>query len=274
MFQLCDFDIVTMNALAFPIRQHGVHGRQLFWRAGIEALRIVGAALDCFGLVQDADLSHHARQGLLAEVGFGVLVHSATVACVETIVPIHEEAHPGQIVFELEQVQVDSVHGLDTYANELSSQFGDFRVLTDNLPVEVGTGHSAFTAKNDKQWFSGLACLLFSFLVAVNPLDLAVHFLYRDFFGCRASCFPERQADQQGDENNPPNPGSASGIVHRLSLLKNKSLWWNPARLHRICLGTDVKEIPKQKKPGRAGDDMLCAVASQVNWRHGKSVKM
>ena len=218
MFQLCDFDIVTMNALAFPIRQHGAHGRQLFWRAGIEALGFVATALDCFGPVQGADLTHHARQGLLAEVGFGVLVQSATVACVETIVPIHKEAHPGQIVFELEQVQVDSVHGLDAYANELSSQFGDFRVLADNLPVEVGAGHSAFTAKDDKEWFSGETRLLSSFLVAVNPLDLAVDFLYSDFFGCRVRRLPERKAGQQGNENKPWNPGSASRIAHRLSL--------------------------------------------------------
>jgi hypothetical protein len=218
MFQIGDFDIVTVNALVVPAREHRFDGRQLFWHAGIEALGFVTAGLDCFRAVQVDDLTHHPRQGLLAEVGFGVLVQSATVARVETIIPIHEEAHPCQIVFKLEQVQVDAVHGLDTYANEPLGQFGDFRVLTDNLPVEVGTGHSAFTAKNDKQWFSGLACLLFSFLVAVNPLDLAVHFLYRDFFGCRASCFPERQADQQGDENKPQNSGTASGIVHRLSV--------------------------------------------------------
>ena len=168
--------------------------------------------------MQFDDLTHHARQGLLTEVGFGVFVQSATVARVETIIPIHEEAHPGQIVFKLEQVQVDSVHGLDTYANEPLSQFGDFRILADNLPVEVGTGYSAFTAKNDKQGFSGLTCLLFPCLVAVNPLDLAVHLLYRDFFGGDARCFPERQADQQGDENKPQNSGTASGIVHRLSV--------------------------------------------------------
>ena len=46
MLQIGDFDIVAVNALVVPACQHGVHGRQLFRHAGLEASGFVAASLD------------------------------------------------------------------------------------------------------------------------------------------------------------------------------------------------------------------------------------
>ena len=113
---------------------------------------------------------------------FGVVIFAATVASVGAARGVLKKGHPGEIVFELELVEVHSVHRLDTNAYKLLGQFGDLGVLTDNLPVEIGASLSPFTAKDDKHRLAGLATSELAPLVVVDPADLSTHRIGCGFF--------------------------------------------------------------------------------------------
>ena len=62
---------------------------------------------------------------------------SAAITRVGASFGVLEEAHPSQIAFKLEAIQVHAVHRLDANTNKLLCQLGDVIILTDNLPVEI-----------------------------------------------------------------------------------------------------------------------------------------
>src|SRR5262249_57019096 len=97
-----------------------------------------------------------------------------TVAGVTAVGGGYEERHPGQVVVELEEVDIHAVHRLDPHADEPIGQLGDLGTLTDDLPVEVGAGQSALAAEDHEQRLARLARQALALRVAVDPVDLAV----------------------------------------------------------------------------------------------------
>jgi hypothetical protein len=79
----------------------------------------------------------------------------------------------------LEQVQVYTIHRLESNANEILCEPSDIFVFADNLSVEIGTGQSSFAPKDDKDWFTAVPRFLLRFLVAVKPLDRTIDRLWR-----------------------------------------------------------------------------------------------
>ena len=87
---------------------------------------------------------------------------------------IVKERRPGQVIFELITNNVDAIHRLNSYANELLGQFCDLLVLTDNLPVEFGRRVSAFAAKNNKHRHSSFLADLLALGNVENPFNVSV----------------------------------------------------------------------------------------------------
>jgi hypothetical protein len=73
------------------------------------------------------------------------------------VVGIEKEAHPRQIVVELEQADVHVVHPGQANAHKLRQQFFQFLVLgTNNLFVNVGAVNSRLAPDHDEEGFTRL----------------------------------------------------------------------------------------------------------------------
>src|SRR5262249_57466384 len=96
-----------------------------------------------------------------------------TVAGVTAVGGGYEERDLGEVVVEVEEVDIHAVHRLDSHADELLGQPGDLGILTDDLPVEVGAGQSALAAEDHEQRLARLARQALALLVAVDPVNLA-----------------------------------------------------------------------------------------------------
>ena len=70
------------------------------------------------------------------EMRIGPGVFTSPESKVRLALVVLKKRHPGQVIFELVAIDVDTVHGLDPNAHELFGQLGDLFVLTDDLPVE------------------------------------------------------------------------------------------------------------------------------------------
>jgi hypothetical protein len=71
---------------------------------------------------------------------------------------VQEESHPGQIVIEVEKVEIDAAHASDPDEDELLGHIGDGWVQTSDLPVKAIAIQSVFAAKYDEQRLAALAC--------------------------------------------------------------------------------------------------------------------
>src|SRR5262249_44260371 len=90
---------------------------------------------------------------------------------VNFLVGIEEEHHEGEVVIELEEVQIEVVDARQADANELISQLFDL-LQTDNLPVENVAIDSRHTAQDDHQGFAGLPRLCPALVEAEGPAVL------------------------------------------------------------------------------------------------------
>jgi hypothetical protein len=117
----------------------------------------------------------HLQHGLhrIAEPGqglapVGVLGIAAAVAGVDLPLGAQEEGHEGQVVVELEEVQVEAVDARQADADELLSDTPE-AFQTDNLPVKVVAGRSGDATQEDHNWSAGPACLVQALLQAAEP---------------------------------------------------------------------------------------------------------
>jgi hypothetical protein len=87
-------------------------------------------------------------------------------------------------------IQVHTVHRLDANAHESLCHLCDISILTDNLPVEIGTSLSPFAPKYNEHGLARLATQPFTLLVIEDPLNSAIDRLWLRFLmsppGCRA----------------------------------------------------------------------------------------
>jgi hypothetical protein len=63
---------------------------------------------------------------------------------------MQEKAHPGQIIIEVEKVEIHPAHARDADKDELFGDIGDGGIETSNLRVKFIAVRSVFTAKDDK----------------------------------------------------------------------------------------------------------------------------
>ena len=102
-------------------------------------------------------------------------------------------------------IQIHSVHRLNPDANELLGQRSNLWVLTDNLPVEIGTSRSAFASEHDEHRFSGFGTQSFTVFVIENPFDVAVD-IGRGWFRLRIGSLG--WAEQYAQTGNRPQDGA------------------------------------------------------------------
>lgn len=122
--------------------------------------------------------------------------NAAAVSCVRPAFRILKKRHPGQVKLELKLIEIHAVHRLNPYADELLGQLGDFLILTDNLPVEIGASLSPFAPKDNEHRLAQILARTFSFLVVVHPFDLAADRLRLRFFN-GPRCGRQRADEQQ-----------------------------------------------------------------------------
>ena len=182
-----DLDVVAVNALVLSLGHHRPHGRDLFGCTDGTAGWLQGTLQHVTQLVQHQGLAHGAQERIPVEVRFGIPVISATVPGVDMVFGVHEERHPGQVEFELEQVQVDAVHRLDADTDKLVGQPSHLGVTTDNLPVKIVAGLSAFTPEDNEHRLASPLGQLATLLVVVGPVDQSIEFLHGRFLCHRRS---------------------------------------------------------------------------------------
>jgi hypothetical protein len=83
----------------------------------------------------------------------------------------------------LKQVQVHTVHRLESHTDELFGQPSYVLIFADNLSVKIGTSQSPLAPEDNKHWLAVVASDLLALLVAVEPLDRAI-----DWFGGNVIC--------------------------------------------------------------------------------------
>jgi hypothetical protein len=105
------------------------------------------------------------REGLAAVGVFGV---AAAVAGVDLPLGVQEEDREGQVVIEVEQVQVEVVDARQADADELVGDVVEL-LQTDNLPVKLPAGRSGVAADHDHQRLAGLARLGLALFEAEQP---------------------------------------------------------------------------------------------------------
>ena len=193
-----DLDVVAVNALVLSLGHHRPHGRDLFGCTNGAAGRLERTLQHVAQLVQHQGLAHGGQERIPVEVRFGIRVISAAVPGVDTVLGVHEERHPGQVEFELEQVQVDAIHRLDADTDKLAGQPSHLGVTTDNLPVKIVAGLSAFAPEDDEHWLASPLGQLATLLVVVDPVDQAIDFLHGWFLCHRWSrCRGQKCGGQQ-----------------------------------------------------------------------------
>ena len=101
----------------------------------------------------------------------GVFAIASPIAGVDLFVGRQEEDHEGQIVIELEEIQVGLIDAAQTHADELVG-FGLYVLETDNLPVEFAAIPSRNAAKHDHDRHARLSRELASLLVIGQPAKL------------------------------------------------------------------------------------------------------
>jgi hypothetical protein len=86
---------------------------------------------------------------------FGV---AAAVSAIDLLLGVQKEDHEGQIVVELEQVQVDILNARQAHAHKfVGAVFDAFQ--TDNLPVKCLAGNSRHAAEHNHERFSAFRSL-------------------------------------------------------------------------------------------------------------------
>src|SRR5438128_4506142 len=82
---------------------------------------------------------------------------AATVASVDSLVWSEEECCPGQVIVEVEYVEVDTAHTDQADEHELAGEVCDLWMKAGNLPVEDITVKSVLTAEDHEQELAALA---------------------------------------------------------------------------------------------------------------------
>jgi hypothetical protein len=91
------------------------------------------------------------------------------VAAVDGLVGVQKKHEPRQVVIELENTQVQTGDFRESNANKLVRNLGQRALQTDNLPVDLGAVASRFASKDEKDGFSGAACLGSGRLIIGKP---------------------------------------------------------------------------------------------------------
>jgi hypothetical protein len=98
----------------------------------------------------------------------GPLGVAAAVAAIHLAVGVQEEHRQGQVVVELEQIEVNVVNAGEPDADEVVGKILE-ALETDNLPVENMAGDSRHAAQHDHQRLAGLPRSLFAGTQAGQP---------------------------------------------------------------------------------------------------------
>jgi hypothetical protein len=89
-------------------------------------------------------------------------------------VGVEEEVHQGEVIVEVEQIEIQVVDTRQPDANELIGNIGQ-SFESDNLPVEDATGRSRHAADGDHERLAGPARLGLSGFEAGEPAVSAAH---------------------------------------------------------------------------------------------------
>ena len=81
-----------------------------------------------------------------------------------------EEPHPGQIVIEVEEIEIDAAHAGDADEDELLGHIGDGWVQTSNLPVKAIAVRSVFASEYYEQRLAARTCRLFGLFPIAQPV--------------------------------------------------------------------------------------------------------
>src|SRR5690349_4982353 len=100
---------------------------------------------------------------------------------------MQEETHPGEIIIEIEKVEIDAAHAGEANENELLGHIGDNRVQTSNLPVKAIAVRSVLATEDDEDGFASRTGLFASFFPAAQPA--------RPIFGSQAAATQVRQTE-------------------------------------------------------------------------------
>jgi hypothetical protein len=98
----------------------------------------------------------------------GVFAVAAAVAGVDLPLRIQEEDGEGQVVIELEEVQVEVIDAREPDADEALGDVFDL-LQTDNLPVKLAAGRSRLAAQHHHQRLAALARLGLALFEAAQP---------------------------------------------------------------------------------------------------------
>src|SRR5262249_1526893 len=82
---------------------------------------------------------------------------AAAEAAVDLLVGVQEERRPGEVVVEVEHVEVDAAHVDHTGEDELPREVGDLLVETNNLFVEALAVQSALAAEDEEDRLAAVA---------------------------------------------------------------------------------------------------------------------
>jgi hypothetical protein len=105
------------------------------------------------------------RQG---EPAFGALGFAAAVAAVDLLVGVQEEAVPGQVEVEIEEVEVEAGDPVEPDQDELFGDVGDL-LQTNNLFVKRFRVRSGHSPEDEEDRLAGLTCLGLGGVEAVEP---------------------------------------------------------------------------------------------------------
>jgi hypothetical protein len=131
---------VAVIAAAPPGAGHVVDVLAALLRAGGEVL--LGPA------VRLQHRLHRVAQPFEGLAAVGVFAVAAAVAGVNLPLGVEEEHREGQVVVELEEVQIEVVDARQPDADEALGDVFDL-LQTDNLPVKLTAGRSGLAAQHD-----------------------------------------------------------------------------------------------------------------------------
>ena len=99
---------------------------------------------------------HGVAQSCQRHLSLGRVGVASAVATENLLMGIEEERGPGQVVVEVEAVEIDAPHVQDARQDELARQVGDLGIKTNNLFVESFAVLSPFAAEDQEDRLASL----------------------------------------------------------------------------------------------------------------------
>src|SRR5581483_10269395 len=109
------------------------------------------------GPVRRQSSAHGLAEPFEGDVAFRGGRIAAAVTPQDVLLRSDEEAHPGQVVIEVEKSEIDTAHARDPHQHELPSHVGDLLVQTSHLPVKYVAVRSVLATEDDEERLAFLA---------------------------------------------------------------------------------------------------------------------